>query len=511
MSELEQQIANRRAKRTALAEQQIAAYPHRFPVTDHPRELVAKFGDKTAAELEAEPAKARVPGRVLAARGQGKLSFVDLHDGHAKVQLFIRRDRLDDASRIVLEQLDLGDTLGAEGAVIRTRAGELSIEVERLTLLAKALRPLPEKWHGLTDTEARYRQRYVDLIVNEESRRVFETRAKIVAGIRAFLDARGYVEVETPMMHVIPTGAAARPFKTHHNALDLELYLRIAPELFLKRLVVGGLDRVYEINRNFRNEGLSTQHNPEFTMLEFYGAYEDYQSLMALTEEMITGLVGQLHGETTRLPWKDGEVSYARPWRRMSMSDAIVELGGVERAALASAASLLAEHRRRDLPLPLPGSPSATSLVEGTPDHDRWFGYLLASLFEATVEKRLLDPTFIHDYPTAISPLSKQKPDDPRFTERFELYIGGMEVANAFTELNDPDVQAQRFREQVEAREHGDAEAHPYDEDYIRALEYGLPPTGGEGVGIDRLTMLLTNRHSIRDVILFPLLRPQAP
>jgi lysyl-tRNA synthetase class 2 len=358
------------------------------------------------------------------------------------------------------------------------------------------LRPLPEKWHGLTDTEARYRQRYVDLIVNDDSRRVFETRARIVSSIRRFLDQRGYVEVETPMLQVIPTGAAARPFRTHHNALDMDLFLRIAPELFLKRLVVGGLLKVYEINRNFRNEGLSTQHNPEFTMLEFYGAYEDYRSLMDLTEEMITGLVGELHGAVTTLPWKDSTISYDRPWRRLTMRDAVVQLGGVAREALASAERLKAEHARLGVPLP-----------EGVDDAGR----LLVSLFEARVERQLQNPTFVHEYPIEVSPLSKQTPDDPNFTERFELYIGGMEVANAFTELNDPDVQAERFLEQLHQRERGNDEAHPYDDDYIRALEHGLPPTGGEGVGIDRLTMLLTDRHSIRDVILFPLLRPLAP
>jgi lysyl-tRNA synthetase class 2 len=457
---------------------------------------VTRFAQATAEELAAQSLSVRVPGRLLALRGQGKLTFIDLHDGQGKIQLFVRRDRLDPESREVLEHLDLGDVVGAEGTVIRTRAGELSVDTEHLVLLSKSLRPLPEKWHGLTDTEARYRQRYVDLIVNDDSRRVFETRARIVSSIRRFLDQRGYVEVETPMLQVIPTGAAARPFRTHHNALDMDLFLRIAPELFLKRLVVGGLLKVYEINRNFRNEGLSTQHNPEFTMLEFYGAYEDYRSLMDLTEEMITGLVGELHGAVTTLPWKDSTISYDRPWRRLTMRDAVVQLGGVAREALASAERLKAEHARLGVPLP-----------EGVDDAGR----LLVSLFEARVERQLQNPTFVHEYPIEVSPLSKQTPDDPNFTERFELYIGGMEVANAFTELNDPDVQAERFLEQLHQRERGNDEAHPYDDDYIRALEHGLPPTGGEGVGIDRLTMLLTDRHSIRDVILFPLLRPLAP
>jgi len=386
--------------------------------------------------------------------------------------------------------------VGAAGRLIRTRTGELSLEVEDLTLLAKALRPLPEKWHGLSDVETRYRQRYLDLATNPESRRVFEVRAALVSGIRSFLDRRGFLEVETPMMHTLPGGATARPFRTHHNALDLELFLRIAPELFLKRLLVGGIPRVYEINRNFRNEGISVRHNPEFTMLEFYWAYADYRDLIDLTEEMLSELaqVAMALQDITELTWNGAVLDLARPWKRLSIRQAPVELAGAAPARLESEEGVRAELAARNIEPP-PG---------GT------YGHLLMHLFEETVEERLLQPTFILDHPVEVSPLSKQRDDDPRFTERFELYIGGMEIANAFSELNDPDVQAERFREQLRARERGDAEAHLFDHDYVRALEHGMPPAGGEGIGIDRLTMLLTDRPSIRDVILFPLLRPEA-
>jgi lysyl-tRNA synthetase class 2 len=377
--------------------------------------------------------------------------------------------------------------------LLRTRAGELTVLADELVLLAKALRPLPEKWHGLADVETRYRQRYLDLIANPESRQVFETRAAIVRGIRSFLDQRGFVEVETPMMHLIPTGANARPFTTHHNALDLKLYMRIAPELFLKRLTVGGMHRVYEINRNFRNEGISTQHNPEFTMLEFYWAYVDFHALMALTEEMFVELARQLHGGTA-LAWKGGTLDLTPPWRRLSIREAIVEFAGVPREKLETAEDVLAEIDRRGLAVPPGGG----------------YGHHLMALFEATAEEHLVQPTFITGHPVEVSPLSKQNRDDPRFTDRFELYLGGMEVANGFSELNDPDVQAERFQQQVSARERGDQEAHPYDHDYVLALEQGMPPAGGEGIGIDRLVMLFTDSPSIRDVILFPLLRPLA-
>ncbi|HTQ80027.1 MAG TPA: lysine--tRNA ligase [Thermoanaerobaculia bacterium] len=497
MSELDEQIENRRAKRQQLAERGIATYPHRFDWDAEPTDIRARHGERTAEELEVEKIHLRVPGRVRAIRTQGKIVFADLSDGRQKLQLFIRLNQLPENARAVLDNLDLGDLVGASGTLLRTRLGELSLAVEDLTLLAKALRPLPEKWHGLADVETRYRQRYLDLATNPESRQVFEVRSAIVKGIRAFLDERGFLEVETPMMHLIPGGAAARPFITHHNALDLDLYLRIAPELFLKRLLVGGIPRVYEINRNFRNEGISTRHNPEFTMLEFYWAYADYQQMMDLTEE----LVGEL-AETARriqgkesLTWEGRPIDFAaRPWARLTMRQAVVELGEVEPPVVDSAAALRAELLRRGLPLP----------------PDERYGHLLVALFEAVAEPRLFAPTFITEFPVEISPLAKQRTDDPRFTERFELFLGGVESANGFSELNDPDVQAQRFKEQVALRAKGDAEAHLYDADYVRALEHGMPPAAGIGVGIDRLTMLLTDRQSIRDVILFPLMKPEA-
>jgi lysyl-tRNA synthetase, class II len=492
MSELDEQIATRRGKRDRLQAAGVALYPAR---TDHDLEPAAVHhlhGGSTTEELAANPVRLSVPGRIRSLREHGKSTFADLHDGSQKLQLFLRRDRLTAAASALLDELDLGDIVCAVGVLMRTRTGELTLQVEDLRLLAKSLRPLPEKWHGLADVEARYRQRYLDLMVNPESRVVFETRAAIVRGIRAFLDERGFLEVETPMLQTLATGAAARPFRTHHNALDLDLYLRIAPELFLKRLVVGGLHRVYEINRNFRNEGISTQHNPEFTMLEFYWAYADYTDLMALTEELFCRLAADIVG-ATELPWKGGTLRLARPWRRTTVREALIG-AGVAMAAVESAEGLVAEHQRRGFALPGSGPT---------------YGHLLMNLFEELVEGGLEQPTFITEYPTEVSPLSKQCPEDARFTERFELYLGGMEVANAFSELNDPDLQAQRFREQGAARERGDHEAHPFDEDYVRALEHGMPPAGGEGIGIDRLTMLFCDRHSIRDVILFPLLRPR--
>jgi lysyl-tRNA synthetase class 2 len=507
MSELDEQIEVRRAKRQRLQEAGIATYPHRYDRDADPAEVKARWAQASAADLEAAGVRLRVPGRVRAVRVHGKTAFVDLHDGREKLQLLVRPDRLPEPARVVYDNLDLGDFVGAAGRLIRTRTGELSLEVDDLTLLAKALRPLPEKWHGLADVETRYRQRYLDLATNPESRRVFEVRAALVSGIRSFLDRRGFLEVETPMMHTLPGGATARPFRTHHNALDLELFLRIAPELFLKRLLVGGIPKVYEINRNFRNEGISVRHNPEFTMLEFYWAYADYRDLMDLTEEMVTELA-----ETAKrilgkeeLSWQGRPLEFARPWQRYTIQEAIVEIGGVDPAALASAETLRRElEGRGGLALP-PGI--------GNPVDDPGssaYAHLLMWLFEQTVEEKLFRPIFITGHPTAVSPLSKEDPNRPGFTERFELYLGGMEIANAFSELNDPDVQAERFQSQLAARALGDEEAHLFDHDYIRALEHGMPPAGGEGIGIDRLTMLLTDRASIRDVILFPLLRPEA-
>jgi lysyl-tRNA synthetase class 2 len=496
MSELDEQIQNRREKRQRLAEAGIDPYPHRFEWDLEPFGVCMAHGDKTAEELEAAALRLRVPGRVRAIRQHGKSAFVDIHDGKTKLQLLVRRGDLGEAGQVVLDNLDLGDLVGAAGALIRTRTGELSLKVDELTLLAKALRPLPEKWHGLADVETRYRQRYLDLATNEESREVFEVRSALVKGMREFLDTHGFLEVETPMMQVIPGGAAARPFKTHHNALDMELYLRIAPELFLKRLLVGGIPRVYEINRNFRNEGISTRHNPEFTMLEFYWAYADYRDMMDLTEELLAGLaeVARRLQHKEQITWEGNPIDFARPWPRCTMREAVTKFVGIPAERLESVISLwqVMDELRLEPPV-----------------HDTSYGHLLLALFEQTVEQHLQRPTFITDHPVEVSPLAKQRPDDSRFTERFELYIAGMEMANGFSELNDPDVQAERFRQQVAARQTGDVEAHPYDADYVRALEHAMPPAAGIGIGIDRLTMLMTDRQSIRDVILFPLMRPE--
>jgi lysyl-tRNA synthetase class 2 len=416
------------------------------------------------------------------------------------VQIYVRRETVGDEGFELFRGLDLGDWIGAEGEIFRTRTNELSIKARRLTFLAKCLRPLPEKWHGLRDVERRYRQRYLDLAVNPESRRVFETRAAIVRSIRRFLDARGFLEVETPMMQPIAGGALARPFKTHHNALGLDLFLRVAPELYLKRLVVGGIERVYEINRNFRNEGISTQHNPEFTMLEFYQAYAEGGDLMNLTEEMLSEIVREV-AETSRTPWKEVSIDWTPPYRRLTMREAVREFtkgdprGEVKVEEIDSPEGLFAAAKRFGIDRP--------ERFRGQK------GKLLAELFEAVAEEHLVQPTFLYEFPTEISPLSRRSASDPEWADRFELYVGGMEIANGFSELNDPEDQAGRFRSQMEDRAKGDLEAAEYDADYVEALEYGLPPTAGEGIGIDRLTMLLTDRHSIRDVILFPLLRPR--
>jgi len=502
VSELDDQIAIRREKRERLRARGVEAYPARAAYDLEPTEVHARWDDADAATLDSAQRRLRVPGRIRAFRDQGKLVFVDVHDGSMKLQLFVRKQALDEASAALIGDLDLGDYVLGEGTLARTRTGELSLFVDRLTLLAKALRPLPEKWHGLADQEARYRRRYLDLIANPESRRTFEIRAAIVKGIRDFFDERGFLEVETPMMQAVPGGAVARPFVTHHNALDIELYLRIAPELYLKRLLVGGLHRVYEINRNFRNEGISTQHNPEFTMLEFYWAYADYRQLMDLTEELVHGLAKKIL-KSEEISFRGRTLDLTPPWPRWTMAEALEQLAGVPRAATESAEGLRRVASEHDLDLaPDLADPEAPSA---------FYGNLLSFVFEALCEEKLEGPAFIIDHPVEISPLAKQKPEDPRFTERFELYLGGMEIANAFSELNDPDVQAERFRQQLAAREAGDQEAHRFDADYVRALEHAMPPAGGEGIGIDRLTMLFADRSSIRDVILFPLLRPEAP
>ena len=499
MSNEVEQIAQRRANLDELIRLGVPAYPVRFDRSATISEIVTAHGGSSGEALEAEPPHARVAGRILSIRSFGKANFLVISDGLARIQVYVRADSLPARDFQLFKLLDFGDHVGVEGRVFRTKTNELTIWAGQIEFLAKCLVPMPEKFHGLTDVEARYRQRYLDVIVNPESRAVFETRAKIVAGLRRFLNARGFLEVETPMMQPIAGGALARPFVTHHNALDIDLYLRIAPELYLKRLTVGGFERVYEINRNFRNEGISTQHNPEFTMLEFYEAYVDYQHLMALTEEMLSAIAREATGGL-EAPFGGHVLSFAAPYRRLSLRHAAAEAAS-ERLGRPVAEADLRDRER--------GAAVATALgVEIRPADGA--GKIATAVFEALWEARLVQPTFVYDFPTEVSPLSKQKPDDPETVERFELYAGGFEIANGFSELNDPAEQRRRFEAQLRSRTAGDAEAHQMDEDYVRALEYGLPPTGGEGIGIDRLVMLLTDRPSIRDVILFPLMRPRA-
>jgi len=501
MSNEKEQIAQRHAKLDELVAMGVHPYPSQFDRSATISSIVGAHSPKDGATLESERPAVTTAGRILGMRSFGKANFLVLSDGLSRLQVYVRADSLDARSFEIFKRLDLGDQIGVEGRVFRTKTNELTIWASRLEFLAKCLVPLPEKWHGLTDVEVRYRQRYLDLIVNPDSRQVFETRARVVAGIRQFLNHRGFLEVETPMMQPLAGGALARPFVTHHNALDMQLFLRIAPELYLKRLTVGGFERVYEINRNFRNEGISTQHNPEFTMLEFYEAYVDYQHLMQLTEEMLTTIANDVLGSLDA-PFGDRTVSFAAPFRRLSLRHAAAEAATarLQRATPIQASDL----RDRDQ-----AAAVARALeLHVAPAHGA--GKIATTIFEALWEPELVQPTFVFDFPTDVSPLSKQKPDDPDTVERFELYAGGFEIANGFSELNDPAEQRRRFEAQLRDRAAGDAEAHQMDEDYIRALEYGLPPTGGEGIGIDRLVMLLTNSSSIRDVILFPLMRPRS-
>jgi lysyl-tRNA synthetase class 2 len=493
-----EQIAQRKAKLEALVRLGVPPYPKRFDRTASISSAVAEHGGKTGEALEAERPEVRVAGRILGLRGFGKASFLALSDGEHRLQAYIRKDALPELDYKIFEHLDLGDHVGVAGRLFRTKTNELTVWVSSLRLLAKCLVPLPEKWHGLTDVEIRYRQRYLDLIVNPDSRLVFETRARVVASIRRFLEARGFLEVETPMMQTIAGGALARPFTTHHNTLGLDLYMRVAPELFLKRLTVGGIERVYEINRNFRNEGISTQHNPEFTMLEFYEAYVDYEHLMGMTEEMLSTVARDATG---RLDHSFGEatLSFKPPYRRLSLRPAAADAASARLGRTVTEADLRDRARAAGI--------AQTLGIEVKPGAGA--GRIATDVFERLWESELVQPTFVYDFPTEVSPLSKQKPDDPDTVERFELYAGGFEVANGFSELNDPAEQRRRFEAQLKERAAGDQEAHRMDEDYIRALEYGLPPTGGEGIGIDRLVMLLTNSPSIRDVILFPLLKPR--
>ena len=507
-----------------------AAYPNQFPFSHTIADIRAKWNDSTAADLDANRVTVAIAGRIMAIRQQGKAGFATLQQAGQRLQIYVRLDAVGEQGFALYKLLDLGDHIGVSGYLFRTRTGELTIHVERLTFLAKAMLSMPEKFHGLADVELRYRQRYVDLFSNLDAREVFVKRAAVLRALRRFFDERGFLEVETPMMQPIAGGAAARPFRTHHNALDMDLFLRIAPELYLKRLVVGGLDRVYEINRNFRNEGISTQHNPEFTMLEFYQAYANYHDLMQLTEEMIAYVAREVNG-TTVVEFNGDTIDLAQ-WQRLTMREAIghfwpQEAGAkpamtafdsvsVMQARLHAAVDSLeqaAGETTQISPERLAELKTIREAINGVyydSTKGAPIGKSIYNLFEAVAEPFLIQPTIIYDYPTEVSPLSKAKPDDPEHVERFEFFAGGFELGNAFSELNDPVEQHKRFEQQLTERGRGDDEAHQMDEDYVRALAYGLPPTGGEGVGVDRLTMLLTGSRSIRDVILFPLMRAQA-
>ena len=493
------QTEQRKANLEAITRLGFAAYPNKFDTTHTVSELVDGYTETAAEVLENPKVETVAAGRVVGIRSFGKAAFLVISDGRSRLQVYVRQDVLSERDYQMAKLLDVGDQVGVRGHLFRTKTNELSIWAAQLEFLAKCFLPLPEKWHGLQDVETRYRQRYLDLIVNPDVRRVFEIRTRAVSAVRDFLTANGFLEVETPMMQPIAGGALARPFVTHHNTLDMKLYLRIAPELYLKRLTVGGVERVFEINRNFRNEGISTQHNPEFTMLEFYWAYVDYQRLMTFTEELLTTVAQQVIG-TAELPFGEHLINLSAPFRRLSLRHAAAEKASEKLGRTVTVAELRqvdsARAIARELAVDAPKGAGA--------------GKIASIIFEALWEKDLIQPTFVHDFPTEVSPLSKQRPDDPDTVERFELYIGGFEVANAFSELNDPVEQRRRFEAQLADRAAGDQEAHAMDEDYVRALEYGMPPAGGEGIGIDRLVMLLSNSQSIRDVILFPLMRPRA-
>jgi lysyl-tRNA synthetase class 2 len=485
---LEDELFEQRAARVREIEALgFRPFGKRFDFTSTVPEVLREYSEKTAEELAPE-VKLKIAGRIQTIRRMGKAGFMHIQQNGVRLQCYVRKDAVSETDYQLFGLLDIGDIIGAEGYLFRTRTGELSLHVEKLEFLSKTLLAMPEKWHGLEDVEIRYRQRYLDLIANPESRGIFIKRAKIVSSLRRQLEERDYVEVETPMMQPMYGGAAAKPFVTHHNTLDIDLYMRIAPELYLKRLIVGGLERVYEINRNFRNEGISTRHNPEFTMLEFYQAYTDYRGMMDLSEQLLRQAAIDATGGTV-VPWGDTQLDFGT-LRRLSMREAVIEYWGGN------------------------GKPSPDNVRD-----PEWLtretgrntaGEALAQLFEEHAEKKLIQPTVIYDFPVEVSPLSKNKPEEPELVERFEIIIAGMEIGNAYTELNDPLEQRRRFDTQIAMREGGDDEAHQMDEDYLRAMAYGMPPTGGEGLGIDRLTMLLTNSQSIRDVILFPLLRPEA-
>ena len=483
-------LGDRRKKLEKLRETGVDPFLQDYRPEHSIGDIRSRCDDMENAQLEALQEQFNIAGRVMGKRDFGKVTFLDIMDRSGKIQCLVQVKALDEREANFFRNMDVGDHLGVKGPLFRTRTGELTIKVEKLDLLSKSLRPLPEKWHGIKDIEARYRQRYLDMIMNPEVIERFRTRGKIVRWIRDFMDARGFQEVETPMMQPLPGGAEARPFQTHHNALDMELFLRIAPELYLKRLIVGGMERVYEINRNFRNEGVSTQHNPEFTMLEFYQAYATFEDLVILTEEMIEGLARGLGFENT-ITFDGTEIDISRPWKKVKYLEALTDIGGVAPEKLGDIESLREIAQANDVDLQKRDT----------------LGKILAKLFDALVEPHLISPTFVTHYPVEISPLSRRNRENPELVDRFELFIAGREIANAFSELNDPDDQRKRFEAQAAQREAGDEEAPPLDEDYLRALEHGMPPTAGEGMGIDRLVMLLTDSPSIRDVILFPQLR----
>ncbi|PZN11189.1 MAG: lysine--tRNA ligase [Bacillota bacterium] len=482
---LQEVLRARRAKLDYWRQRGVDPFGRRYEPTHHAQEIIEGFD-----RLEGQTV--RVAGRLMSMRRHGRATFADLQDVSGRIQLLARVGPLPEDAYEAFLELDRGDWVGAEGTVLRSRRGDICVEITSFLLLTKSLYPLPEKWHGLQNVDLRYRQRYVDLIVNPDVLETFKVRSRVLREVRAFLDARGFYEVETPVLHTIYGGAAARPFVTHHNALDMDLYLRIALELHLKRLVVGGMERVYEIGRVFRNEGISTRHNPEFTMLELYQAFTDYEGMMELTEQLVSHVARAVHG-TTKVTYQGQEIDFQPPWRRLSFADALRQYAGVDLEEVLDDAGARRVAERLSLELTKP--PTAAAVID--------------ELMDAYVQPHLIQPTFVYDYPVVISPLARRIPDRPELTYRFEAMVAGMEIANAFTELNDPDDQRRRFEEQLAARARGDEEAHQMDEDYIHALEIGLPPTGGLGIGIDRLVMLMTDAPSIRDVILFPLMRPR--
>ena len=490
MEEINELIEQRIRKLEELRQSGVEPFGGSFYAEDHATDLHDKFSTVSKEALEADPVAASLAGRIVAMRNFGKAAFAHIQDATGRIQVYLRKDVLNEKYSLV-KKLDIGDIIGLKGKLFRTKTNELTLEVNDVVLLTKSLRPLPEKWHGLKDIETRYRQRYVDLIVNPEVKQAFVKRSIIIKAIRDFLESKGFIEVETPMMQPIPGGATARPFKTHHNALDADLYLRIAPELYLKRLLVGGYERVYELNRNFRNEGISTKHNPEFTMLEFYIAYRDYNFLMSLTEELITNIAEKTLG-TLKVPYGDDIIDLTPPWPRITMLEALMRKG-VPAEIFDDSEKAGAWAKENKIVIEKGAS----------------LGKILDEIFKVKVEPELIQPTFIIDHPVELSPLAKRKADNPALVERFELFVTSREIANAFSELNDPMDQRERFLKQVEAKAGGDEEAHSMDEDFVRALEYGMPPAAGEGIGIDRLVMLLTNSQSIRDVILFPQLKPE--